>query len=122
MVWEPYINILSIPLVLRIIMLLEAIVAGSSLGVYIELFRGRKAIIIFPLSRKLANLGMKEHLVLPPPPPLPQTTQPPPALGSGEKSQSSKPYHNIYQHPPPPKSTEGLFKNGSAASRCHFCG
>ncbi|KAL4582377.1 hypothetical protein LXL04_006924 [Taraxacum kok-saghyz] len=87
-----------------------------------ELFRGRKAIIIFPLSRKLANLGMKEHLVLPPPPPLPQTTQPPPALGSGEKSQSSKPYHNIYQHPPPPKLTEGLFKNGSAASRCHFCG
>ncbi|KAL4571820.1 hypothetical protein LXL04_018585 [Taraxacum kok-saghyz] len=35
MVWEPYINILSIPLVLRIIMLVEAIVAGSSLGVYI---------------------------------------------------------------------------------------
>ncbi|KAL4558528.1 hypothetical protein LXL04_036729 [Taraxacum kok-saghyz] len=69
--------------------------------------------------KKLANLGMKEHLVLPPPPP--QTTQPPPALGSGEKSQSSKPYHNIYQHPPPPKLTEGLFKNGSAASRCHFC-
>nr|KAJ0192562.1 hypothetical protein LSAT_V11C800423260 [Lactuca sativa] len=35
MVWEPYLRILSIPLMLRIIMLVEAIFAGSFMGVYI---------------------------------------------------------------------------------------
>lgn len=35
MVWEPYMRILSIPLLLRIIMLAEAVFAGSFMGVYI---------------------------------------------------------------------------------------
>lgn len=35
MVWEPYMRILSVPILLRIIMAVEAIFAGSFMGVYI---------------------------------------------------------------------------------------